>query len=273
MSEEYDLLVVEDEPVVLGAIRKIVESEHIGMDEALNGDYALSKLKRNTYRLIVSDLMLPRVSGIDLIQIIKKDLPCVPLVVITGYATLEKALQSFKMGSFDFVPKPFDTEVFLGVVRRGLNFSRQMRDKGPDQRAFIQISDVSATKRSAGTFYCLGCHAWIRFDNEGKALIGVGETFPGMMDDLSHMEILTSGEEVIQGKACVQFVTGSGLIHKLWAPLSGKIDAYNDALSENIQLINADPFEQGWICRIIPSNFDEEVVHLTRCRRRTDIGP
>ncbi|MCJ7581453.1 MAG: response regulator, partial [Candidatus Aminicenantes bacterium] len=116
MNEKYDLLVVEDEPVVLSAIRKIVEPEQISMDEALNGDIALGKLKRNTYNLIISDLMLPRISGLDLIHTIKKDHPGVPLVVITGYATLEKALQSFKMGSFDFIPKPFDTETFLAVI-------------------------------------------------------------------------------------------------------------------------------------------------------------
>ena len=85
--------------------------------------------------------MLPRISGLDLIQAIKQDHPCVPLIVMTGYATLEKALQSFKMGSFDFIPKPFDTETFLAVISRGLNFSQRMQDTGPEQRAFIPIPD------------------------------------------------------------------------------------------------------------------------------------
>ena len=268
MNEKFDLLVVEDEPVVLSAIRKIVESEHIGMDEALNGEYALSKLKRNTYRLIICDLMLPRISGLDLIQAIKKNLPCVPVVVITGYATLEKALQSFKIGSFDFIPKPFDTEVFLGVIRRGLNFSQLMQGRHPDQGAFIHIPDVSSMVRSEETFYCLGCHAWIKFEEGGTALIGVGETFPEMMDELSHMENLVSNEEVIQGKCCAQFVTKDGLVNRFWAPLSGKIEAYNDDLGKDIQLINSDPYAKGWLFRITPYNFNEEVKHLTRCERK-----
>lgn len=272
MDEKYDLLVVEDEPVVLAAIRKIVESEQIRMDEALIGENALSKLKRNVYKLIITDLMLPRISGLDLIQAIREDHPCVPVVVITGYATLEKALQSFKMGSFDFIPKPFDTEVFLGVVRRGLNFSQLMQGRSPDQRAFIHFPQLSSMDRSAGILYCLGCHAWIKFEEEGTALIGVGETFPDMMDDLSHMEILSSSEEIIQGKCCAKFVTKEGLVNMFWAPLSGKIEAYNEDLDNNIQLINTDPYNQGWIFRIFPSNLQEEVKHLTRCKRSSTNG-
>lgn len=268
MDEKYDLLVVEDEPVVLAAIRKIVESERISMDEAMNGEIALSKLGRNTYELIISDLMLPRISGLDLIQIIKKDKPCIPLVVITGYATLEKALQSFKVGSFDFIPKPFDTEVFLGVIRRGLNFSRLMQKKGPENREFVLLLHEQETKTNAAKCYCLGCHAWAKFEEDRTVSIGVGETFPRMMDDLSQLEFMTSGEEIYQGKCCAKFITKKGLVNMFWAPLSGKIEALNKALEKDIQLIDTSPYDQGWIFRITPSNFEEEVKNLIQCKRR-----
>ena len=268
MNEKYDLLVVEDEPVVLSAIRKIVEPEQISMDEALNGDIALSKLKRNTYNLIISDLMLPRISGLDLIQTIKKDHPSVPLVVITGYATLEKALQSFKMGSFDFIPKPFDTETFLAVISRGLNFSQLMQKRAPGKRDCVFIPDTSSTDNGGEAVYCLGCHALVKLQENGTALVGVGETFPNMMDHLSKLEIVVSNEEIIQGKCCVQFITEDGLINILWAPLSGKIEAYNEELEKNMQLINTDPYNKGWIFRITPTNLKEELKHLTKCKRR-----
>lgn len=268
MVEKYDLLVVEDEPVVLSAIRKIVEPEKLSMDEALNGDIALSKLRRNTYRIIVSDLMLPRISGLDLIETIKKDHPCVSLVVITGYATLEKALQSFKMGSFDFIPKPFDTETFLAVIYRGLNFSQLMQTRGPEKRDFVPIPDTISIGNSTDIVYCLGCHAQAKLQEDGTALIGVGETFPNTVDHLSSMEFVASNNEIIQGKCCAQFLTRDGLIHMFWAPLSGKIEAYNKELEKNIQLINTDPYDKGWICRIIPSNPKEELKHLMKCKRR-----
>ena len=190
------------------------------------------------------------------------------MVVITGYATLEKALQSFKIGSFDFIPKPFDTEVFLGVLHRGLNFSRVMQGKDPHQRTFIHIPDADNASCSAGTLYCLGCHAWVRFEEKGRVLIGVGETFPRMMGELSHMEILVSKEEVVQGKCCAQFVAQDGLVNMFWSPLSGKIEATNDALEKDIRLIDSYPYDKGWIFRVVPYNFDEEVSYLTRCERK-----
>jgi glycine cleavage system H protein len=188
-------------------------------------------------------------------------------VVITGYATLEKALQSFKTGSFDFIPKPFDTEVFLGVIRRGLNFSLSIQGKSPDQRDFRHVTDDTAPDSSEGALYCLGCHAWIRFIEDGRVLIGVGETFPRMMEGLSRLDILASENEINQGKCCAQFVTEDGLIHTFWAPLSGKIEAYNTVLDKNIRLIDSDPYVEGWIFRVIPSNFQEEAQYLMRCFR------
>lgn len=270
MNDKSDVLVVEDEPVVLAAIRKILESDHIQIDEAASGEKALSKLRSRSYDLILTDLMLPEISGLDLIGAIKNGHPCVPVVVISGYATFEKALQSFMAGSFDFVSKPFDTEVFLGAVRRGLNFSRLMSNRGFDQRAFIHLPLASGLDRSTGALYCLGCHAWVKFDAGGTALIGVGETFPNMMGILSHMEIVHSSEEIVQGKGCVQFVTAEGLVNPLRAPLSGKIEAANENLERDIGLINSDPYDRGWIFRIDPYNFDEEVKHLTRCTKRPD---
>ena len=268
MKDKYDLLVVEDEPVVLSAIRKILESERMTMDEALNSGIALGKLKRNSYKLIVTDLMLPHMSGLDLIQAIKKDHPCVPLVVITGYATLEKALESFKMGSFDFIPKPFDTEAFLAVIYRGMKYSRLMENRDPEESAFVQIPDASGENTNADAVYCLGCHAQAQLLENGTALIRVGQTFPGMIDNLKKLEVFPQAEEVIQGKCCAQFITEDGLVNMFWSPLSGKIEAYNDELIENIDMINTDPYDRGWIFRLTPTNLEEELKHLTRCKKR-----
>jgi len=271
-KDEYDLLVVEDEPVVLSAIRKIVELERLRMDEALNGAIALSKLKRQTYKLIVTDLMLPRMSGLDLIQAIKKIHPCIPLIVITGYATLEKALQSFKMGSFDFVPKPFDTETFLAVIHRGLNYSRVMKTRGPEEHAYLPVEGPISIDASADIVYCLGCHSHVKLQEDGTALVRAGETFSNMMDHLSRLEIVVPDEEIVQGKCCAKFITEEGLVNIFWAPLSGKIEAYNGELEKNFQLINTDPYDRGWIFRITPSNLQEELKHLRRCKRGTFVS-
>ena len=87
------------------------------------------------------------------------------------------------------------------------------------------------------------------------------------MDHLSKLELVVFNDEIIQGKCCAQFITEEGLINMFWAPLSGKIEAFNEELEKNIQLINTDPYDKGWIFRIAPANLKEELKHLIRCKR------
>ncbi len=268
MNKEYDILVVEDEPVVLAAIKKIVEAEELRVDDSVDVESALEKMKNVSYSLVISDLMLPKISGNDLVLAIKIKHPNVPVIVITGYATLENALQSFKIGSFDFIAKPFDTEAFMGVVRRGINYGKKLQREGQDRRVCIPTSFPSNGDENPCDLYCLGQHAWIRLDEDGTGLIGVGETFPGLIEDLTRVEFVTDGDEIVQGKCCARFITAGGLVNMFWAPLSGSIITTNRNLEHDMRLIDSDPFGQGWLLQIIPSKLDEELRHLTCCSKR-----
>jgi len=269
MNKKYSVLIVEDEPVVLEAIKKIISFEQIRVEEAVDVENALDKLSHERYNLVISDLMLPRSSGYDLIQITNKKHPNIPLIVITGYATLENALQSFKMGSFDFIPKPFETETFLGVVWRGLKYSEMLDVRGPNPQTCIPIPTPSGKENNSCDLFCLGAHAWIKLYEDETALIGLGETFPGMISGLNRLEYLTSTGQIIQGKSCVQLITDRGLVNMFWAPLSGRVVAYNRDLEHNIEYINTDPFGKGWLLRIVASNLEHELKNLTCCRKQS----
>ena len=271
MNKDYDLLIVEDEPVVLSAIKKIVEPENLRVDEAPDVDTAYEKIRTSSYRLVLSDLMLPKRSGFDLLEVIKKEKPELPVIVITGYATLESSLRSFKLGSFDFVAKPFDTEAFLGVVHRALNYGLRAQDDKYLRSICSPISESSGGGIKACDFYCLGGHAWIKLETDGTVLVGIGETFPHMIENLERLELITNNEEIIMANCCARFVRKEGLINMFWAPLSGKVISYNYKLEQNVQLINSIPFSRGWLFRIIPSNLDDELIHLNRCMDNTDI--
>ncbi len=259
MNETYDILVVEDEPVVLGAIRKILEPEEFKFDETSDVKSTLNKLRQHKYRLIISDLMLPKFSGYDLMKTAKEEFPCIPVIMITGFATLENAVQSFKMECFDFIPKPFDTEIFLGAVRRGLKYGKTIQAHSPDQCITPSSSHPSG---EPGVRYFLSKHSWAELDEEGTALIGVGPTFPNMIEDMESINFPSVNEEVIQGKACVQIVTQSKLVHVVRTPLSGLVIAFNHKLKHDIRLINTDPNIQGWLLRIIPNNLKGELKNL-----------
>jgi CheY-like chemotaxis protein len=265
MSKLYDVLVIEDEPVVLSAIQKIFGPERLRMDEAVDSKSALSKLSQNAYRLIISDLMLPKISGHDFIQIVKEKYPAIPLIVITGYATLENAVQSFQFGSFDFIPKPFETEALLGVVKRGLKYSDRTHALRSNKPSPLPPSPPLESAATPGNMYSLGRHAWVKFVEEGAAVVGVGDTFPNMIEGLEGIEFHASNDEIVQGKCCAQFISQSGLVNIFWAPLSGRVTASNRELENDVQLINSQPFEKGWIFHVVPYNPEEELKHLTFC--------
>lgn len=267
MNKDYDILVVEDEQIVLSAIKKITEPEQLLVDTALDVDNALDKLSVNTYQLIISDLMLPKISGYNFIRVIKEKYPCIPLIVITGYATLENALQCFKMGSFDFIPKPFETEAFLGVVRRGMRYSEKMRVLGSDNQVCRPLSPPTGAGEGLCDFYCLGHHAWTKLVDNGTAIIGAGDTFPDMIEDIDRIEFHSPNDEIIQGKCCAQFISKNGLVNMFWAPLSGSVTAQNRELEDNARVINTEHFDERWLFHIIPYNAEEELKHLTCCER------
>jgi CheY-like chemotaxis protein len=260
MKTKFDILVVEDEPVVIEAAKKILTPEAFKVDEALDAETALQKLRHNKYKLILSDLMLPKISGFELIEIVKRKYSNIPIIAITGYATFENAIQSFKLGVFDFIPKPFALEELLGVVSRGMNFIEVMNK---DQKHMGRLYKQRFVEEKLIKHYFLGQHAWAKLDQDGSAVFGVGETFPQIIGEIQRVDFPTVNEEINQGNVCVRITTKDELMHTVWAPLSGRVIENNHEIEQNPNLINTDPFFRGWLVRIIPTNLESELGNLT----------
>ena len=116
MRAPFDVLLVEDEPVVREAAARILRPEGLTLDRVEDVDGALARLRRVEHRVVLSDLMLPGFSGFDLLERVTGERPHLPVILITGYATIENALAAFKKGAFDYLPKPFDVAELLGLV-------------------------------------------------------------------------------------------------------------------------------------------------------------
>jgi DNA-binding NtrC family response regulator len=121
MSEPWDVLVVDDEPVVCDGIRLVLEAEGLRVATVLDGRSALAHPAAETCRLVLCDLMLPGASGLDLLRALHLRRPGLPVVMITGYATAERALQAVEAGAAGFLPKPFDETELTHMVRRTLD--------------------------------------------------------------------------------------------------------------------------------------------------------
>jgi DNA-binding NtrC family response regulator len=119
------ILVVDDEPNMLRLLKTILMDKTGYEVETTNNPLEVDKmLKEQPYDLVVTDLKMPLVDGIDLIDIIKKIDAQIPIIIITAYGTMETADEAIQKGAYDFITKPFRKENILITIRRGLEWRR-----------------------------------------------------------------------------------------------------------------------------------------------------
>ena len=123
MREE--LLVVDDEPQMLIAVNETIRRLGYGVTTAGNGMEALRRLKEKYYGLIITDMRMPEMSGLDLLRRIKNQSPQTPVVLLTAYGTVQNAVDAMREGAFDYLLKPFDAEALENVVRRALESGKK----------------------------------------------------------------------------------------------------------------------------------------------------
>ena len=126
----HDILIVDDETDIRRLIAGVLEDEGYGAREAADGRSALEALKARRPSLVVLDVWLQNseLDGLDLLAIMKREHPMVPVVMISGHGTIETAVSAIKLGAYDFVEKPFKADRLLLVVGRAVEAARLKRE-------------------------------------------------------------------------------------------------------------------------------------------------
>ena len=104
------ILVIDDEQIVQESVRRILEEEGYEIDGAMRVDQALDLLARRAYDIVLTDLMMPDKSGMEAVQAVATNHPETGVVMFTGFATVDSAVESMKLGALDYLPKPFTPE-------------------------------------------------------------------------------------------------------------------------------------------------------------------
>ena len=117
------ILIIEDEPSIRRVLIKILseESESYKVDEAEDGNIGFEKIKNNDYDLVLCDIKMPKMDGVELLQAVKKIKPEIPMVMISGHGDMETAIQTMRLGAFDYISKPPDLNRLLNTVRNALD--------------------------------------------------------------------------------------------------------------------------------------------------------
>ncbi|TRZ64015.1 sigma-54-dependent Fis family transcriptional regulator, partial [bacterium] len=128
MTKDIKVFVVDDEPNSTQLLRKVLQKKGYEVTEENNSVIARKTIKENFFDIIISDLQMPEVSGIDLLKVKPKDSL---FIMITGYGSVNSAVDSMKLGAYDYVNKPFNIEEFLIKVDKAsdsIKMTRQIKD-------------------------------------------------------------------------------------------------------------------------------------------------
>lgn len=119
-----NILVVDDDLHMRLALKESLNKAGYAVSVAEDGLSATEVIKRGSFDLVITDVRMPHKSGIDLLESVRETSSLVPVILITGYGTIQDAVKAIKEGAFDYIQKPFNTETLYGVVKRALGINR-----------------------------------------------------------------------------------------------------------------------------------------------------
>jgi len=117
--------IIDDDRSIRWVLEKALEREKISFNSFASADEALAELKHSTPQIVISDIRMPGRSGLDLLQNLRDQFPHLPVIIMTAYSDLESAVSSFQGGAFEYLPKPFDIDHAVDLVRRALEQSQR----------------------------------------------------------------------------------------------------------------------------------------------------
>ena len=117
------ILIIEDEAAIRRVLTKILseENDSYKVEEAEDGLQGFEKIKNNDYDLVLCDIKMPKMDGVELLEAVKKIKPEIPMVMISGHGDMETAIQTMRLGAFDYISKPPDLNRLLNTVRNALD--------------------------------------------------------------------------------------------------------------------------------------------------------
>ncbi len=135
------ILIVDDEKNIRLTLSQVLETLGADIDAAANGEEALTKLKGREFGLILLDIRMPGMDGMEILRRVREIRPDIRVIMITAYGTIESAVEAMKLGAVDFLQKPFDPEEIRELVSRVAD-----KDKFDEHKHFNYASHIEFAK-------------------------------------------------------------------------------------------------------------------------------
>jgi DNA-binding NtrC family response regulator len=123
MEEKNRVMILDDEPIVCERLRSMLEKMDLEVETFVEPGKALKRIVETPFQVLITDLKMKELDGIEVLNITQRVSPQTKVIMITGFATVEKAKQALQMGVFDFIAKPFKLSQLRDLVAKALNLS------------------------------------------------------------------------------------------------------------------------------------------------------
>ncbi len=256
MAENYRVLVIDDEDIVHASIRKILTKLGYEVDAALTAREGLHAMEKNAYDAVITDLMMPEMNGIEMLNAMKERQINVPTIMVTGYPTIKTAIQALRLGAVDYIPKPFTRLELLSSLNRMLR-------RGAEGSVSVREGDAEIDQGQAGVEpgdrFFLPEHSWIVYNQDGTVDVGIENGFLSSIQGLDSMDVPGENDMVEQGYPGIRLRSGDE-VHGVFMPLSGRVVAVNEGAVRNPGSLDS----RTWVIKVIPSRLSEEIEWLRR---------
>jgi two-component system nitrogen regulation response regulator GlnG len=137
MNRQHEVWIVDDDRAIRWVLERALEKEQLATRSFENGDKVLSRLAKVEPDVIITDIRMPGTDGLALLESVQATHPHLPVIIMTAYADLERAVAAFRGGAFEYLPKPFDVDDVVAIVRRALRRAATAAVAPPDEPASV----------------------------------------------------------------------------------------------------------------------------------------
>ena len=260
------ILCVDDEEIILDVFRKILVLDGYSVDTVETGQEALGLIQTHNYDFVFTDLKMPAMSGTDVAKSVKHLRPDIDVVIITGFATVESAVECMKYGAMDYVEKPFTENELRSFVKQAL-IKRQARIE-KQLKPRVQVMGPAETDHGLGREFSIPGgvlistgHCWVSLAEDGTSRIGLDDFARKLLGHVDKINFPDIGMNVKAGEALFS-VEQNNRRAQFNAPLSGKVVAVNEALAADGSTLGSRPYGNSWICAIEGNDLDAELPGL-----------
>jgi len=265
-----NVLVIDDELIIHESLKKTLSREGFHVYSAISAVEALDQLYKVSFDLIITDLMMPEMDGLEFLHELKRASLEVPAIMITGYPTIRSALQALQLGATDYIPKPFTRKELLSPVLRALRRRRLATQEGSclEQEPGANSeggSDEKPAPRSPnpGEVFVLPAHSWAFYNQNGTVYVGIEASCLQSVGRVVNVRIPSEDDVVEQGHPAITLRTEEDEEHHIFFPVSGRVVGTNkEALDLPSRLS-----PETWLIQVIPSHLEADLLFLKKTDR------